>query len=124
MFSYPVEFLQIFITQILNLVQRLLLFATLVTLLSAIAIYLNSPQILKTNLSSQNDVCYNTHNHSILTISHWSFGSIGVAASKCEAKKYRIIKIKIPYKLEDKIKLKKQKRKIKVKVRHCNCLHF
>jgi len=42
------------------------------------------------------------------------FGPPGVAASKCTAKKYRVIKVKIPYKLDEKIKLKKKKRKIKV----------
>lgn len=72
MFSYPVEFLQNLVNQILVFVQRLLLFATLVTLLSALAIYLNNPQIFKINLSSyknKNDFCNKTVNHDILSIS-------------------------------------------------------
>lgn len=108
MFSYPVEFFQILITQTLILVQRFLFFATLVTLLSAITIYLNNPQVFKTSLPSyknKNDFCYNSVDNDILTNSHWSFSSTGDAASKCKVKKfYGIIKKKILHNSENKTK--------------------
>lgn len=83
MFSYPVEFLQMFVSHTLILAQRLLLLSTLITLLSITFYLSNNPPIRKSShLNYENNklnFCYkNTYPDTLTAISHWSRGnSIG-----------------------------------------------
>lgn len=85
MFSYPVEFLQILVTQTLVLVQRLLLISTFVALLS-IAIYLNCPQIRKSSHlnyeNSKHHFCYRNVYPDTLAISQRNLRLITAVAKQ------------------------------------------